>query len=96
MTIDPKDLQVKHNTKAEQFEIHLGKQVALLQYKRMGEVLVFYHTEVPEAFEGQGVASQLGFAAMEYVKQNSLKAVPRCEFMEVYLRRHKEYREWIA
>ncbi len=96
MKINPQELTVKHNTKDEQFEIHIGDQVALLQYKKMGNALVFYHTEVPPEFEGQGIAMRLGFTAMEYVKSKSLKAVPRCEFMEAYLQRHKEYDNWVA
>jgi predicted GNAT family acetyltransferase len=95
MTIDLNQLNIIHNLTAEQFEVEIEGEMCVLQYKRRGDALLFYHTGVPPELEGQGIANRLGYVAMEYVKENSLKAVPRCEFMEVYLRKHKEYKDWV-
>lgn len=50
--------------------------------------LVFPHTEIDSAFEGQGLGSALVRGALEDVARRGETVVPRCPFVVRYLRRH--------
>lgn len=69
-----------------------GRVVALAQYHREGDAVVFTHTEVDESLEGQGLGSRLAAYALDDVRSRGLAAVPRCSFIAGYIARHeKEY-----
>jgi uncharacterized protein len=69
-----------------------GHVAAFARYHREGDAVVFTHTEVDEAFEGQGLGSQLAAFALDDVRSRGLKAVPHCSFIAGYIARHeKEY-----
>jgi len=91
MATDPKTYKVVHNPAELRFEIQVGEDLAELLYQRDGDAIVFHHTFVPPALEGQGIGSQLAQAGLEYAKTNSLRVIPLCSFVESYIRRHPEY-----
>ena len=83
---------VQHEAAARQFTARLGSDVAVLQYRRTGASLDLYHTEVPPAFRGRGVAESLCRAAFEYARQEHLTVIPSCPYIAgTYLHRHPEY-----
>jgi len=82
---------VTHNPAAGQFEARVNGHVAVLQYRRSLERIVFTHTEVPEAARGHGVADHLAHAGLEFARAEHLSVVPICPFVAAYLRRHPEY-----
>jgi len=84
---------VIHNVEGERFEIQLGDDVAILEYQRSGDNIIFPHTEVPTKYEGHGLASKLAVAALEYAKQEGFKVVALCPFVSSYIRRHPEYQD---
>uniref|UniRef100_A0A914CIH8 Protein NATD1 n=1 Tax=Acrobeloides nanus TaxID=290746 RepID=A0A914CIH8_9BILA len=45
-----------------------------------------YHTEVPSQFQGKGYAALLVKDALKYCKDNNLKVVPTCWYVEKYIR----------
>jgi predicted GNAT family acetyltransferase len=82
-----------HDEARSRYELRLdGRAVAHARYHREGEAVVFTHTEVDEALEGQGLGSRLAAYALDDVRSRGLKAVPRCSFIAGYIARHeKEY-----
>jgi predicted GNAT family acetyltransferase len=65
---------------------------ACLMYRLTGKELDLYHTYVPEAFRGRGMAEKLCKAAFEYAKANKLTVIPSCSYIsDAYLKRHPEY-----
>jgi len=83
------------NEANSQFEMNLDEGLALISYELDSNVLSILHTEVPEAVEGQGIASDLAKFALDYARQNQLKVKNYCRFVQVYLRRHPEYEDLI-
>jgi len=81
---------VTHNEGQGQFEIALGKQKAVLQYRRTQDHISLIHTEVPEGSRGRGLGSQLIRAALDYAHFNQLKIVPICPAVKRYLEKHPE------
>jgi predicted GNAT family acetyltransferase len=81
---------VTHNEAKGQFEIALGNEKALLQYRRTDHSITLIHTEVPQASRGRGLGEQLIRAALDYAHFNQLKIVPVCPFVAAYLKKHPE------
>ncbi len=96
MTIDVEKLEVKHDPEEGRFSIQVGQWMAVLDYDLEGDTMIFTHTGVPRPLEGQGVGSKLAKVGLDYARQNGRKVVPACEFMDVYVRRHKEYKDLVT
>lgn len=91
MDIDVSKLEVVHNAEAKRFEVRLGSDLAMIEYMRAGNNLIYHHTEVPPAFEGLGIANKLAQFAMNYAQENGHKVQALCPFVAAYVRKHKEY-----
>ena len=91
MEIDLSKLDVEHNVAQKRFEMQIGDQMAMVKYILGSSEIIFTHTEVPEAFEGQGVASKIAKVAIEYAKGQGLRIRPMCPYMAAYIKRHPEY-----
>jgi predicted GNAT family acetyltransferase len=88
--------EVIHNEAAQQFELHLGQTVCLLQYRRTEQKLVIFHTEVPSPFEGRGLAARMTRAALEFARAQKLRVDPSCPYTAAFLRKHREYLDLLA
>jgi predicted GNAT family acetyltransferase len=87
---------VRHNEERGWYELKVGGDTAIAAYRREGDVLRFTHTEVPEALEGQGVASRLIAGAIEDVRRSGLTMVPLCSFVRHYVDTHPETQDLLA
>ncbi len=89
---------VTHNPQSSRYEAHLdGELAGFAEYKEVGDVLVFDHTVVEEAFGGRGVASALARGALDQVReQEGRKVRPECPFIAAWIEKHPDYRELVA
>jgi len=85
--------QVIHNQHHNRFEVELGKDKAILIYNIKAGLFILLHTEVPEAFEGRGIAASMAKAAFDYARENGYKVRSYCSYTTRYMERHPEYRE---
>lgn len=93
MPVDAGNAEVVHNIEEKRFEIKIDGNLCVLEYDLRGQTIYFTHTGVPQPLEGQGLAGRLAKAGLDYAREKSLKVVPACEFIYVYLRRHPEYQD---
>lgn len=91
--MDKSELEVIHNPNAKRFEIQLDGGLAMVEYLQNKNNIIFTHTEVPEAYEGQGVGKILAEFVLNYAKQQGYKVQPLCPFIKAYVLRHPEYQE---
>ncbi|SEJ96241.1 hypothetical protein SAMN05518849_12123 [Sphingobium sp. AP50] len=85
------------NNEAEgRYELSVEGQLAVAAYDRREGALVFTHTQVPAALEGQGVGSRLIGAALADARAQNLKVVPLCEFVAAYIERHPQEQDLLA
>jgi predicted GNAT family acetyltransferase len=93
---DP-DITVTNNVAASRYEVSLGAGLAgFAAYRTTDDSVVFTHTEIDPAFEGQGLAGALASAALDDVRARGLYAVPICPYIKTYIRRHPEYADLVA
>lgn len=95
MRVDAEKQEVFHNGRANRFEMKIEDHICVLEYQVRGNTIFFTHTGVPSELEGQGLASRLAQAGLEFAREKSYSVVPACEFIEVYLRRHPEYKDLV-
>ena len=89
-------LDIRHNEAAHRFEVGVDGQLARADYQIEGDVMRIFHTEVPFAFEGRGIAARLVSAAFEYARERGLKVLPACSYVRDYVRRHPETHALLA
>lgn len=82
---------VEDNPKQSRFELAIGEQLAIADYRREPGRVVFVHTEVPSALRGQGIGSELARGALELVRKRGEKVVPRCSFIAAFLDANPEF-----
>jgi predicted GNAT family acetyltransferase len=84
-------IDVRDNPDESRYDVAVdGSPAGFARYVRRGNRMIFVHTEVDEAFEGQGVGSGLAQAALDDVRARGLRAVPLCPFIKAYIDRHPE------
>jgi predicted GNAT family acetyltransferase len=84
-------MTVRDNRSANRFELATDASVAFIDYRRSHGVVTMTHAEVPPALSGQGIGSQLVKGALDLVRADGEKVVPRCPFIAAYINRHDEY-----
>jgi predicted GNAT family acetyltransferase len=95
-------VQVQDNPQQSRFEAHSedGALAGQAQYRMesgsAGEIVVFTHTIVDDAFEGQGVGSTLAKEALDEVRGRGLKIRPECSFIRSYIERHPDYSDLVV
>ena len=89
-------IEVRHNESARRFEAVVDGQLARADYRLEGDVMRIFHTEVPFAFEGRGIAARLVAAAFEHALEKGLRVLPACSYVRDYMRRHPETRALLA
>ncbi|MGI8457040.1 MAG: GNAT family N-acetyltransferase [Propionibacteriaceae bacterium] len=89
---------VVDNHASHRFEADVGGHLAgFAEYLSQPGRIVFTHTEVDPAYEGQGVGSALARCALDDVRAHStLRVVPRCPFIKGWIERHPDYADLVA
>jgi len=88
---------VRDNTEASQFEIVVDGDVAgFVQYRRDGDVVDMVHTEIGDAYEGQGLGGKLARGALDIVRAAGAKVVPSCPFIKGWIDKHEDYQDLLA
>jgi uncharacterized protein len=85
------ELEITHNTEKHRFEISVGGHLAVLNYMRKGDIIIFTHTGVPPAIGNRGLGSQLVKTGLDYARENRLQVRSLCWFVSKYIRLHPEY-----
>ncbi len=82
---------VRDNPQRHRFEMETDAGVAFASYRRDGNTLTIYHTEVPRAAGGHGLGSQLVSGALDLVRAQGDKVIATCPFVRAFLQRHPDY-----
>jgi predicted GNAT family acetyltransferase len=84
--------EIRDNASESQYEIFVDEQRAgLMTYRLSGGTFDALHTEIDDAYEGQGLGSQLVKKVLDDVRDAGLTLKPTCPFVKAYVERHPEY-----
>ena len=90
-------MTVTHESDRHRFVAQTDAGEAELEYQRTTDgVIVFTHTGVPEAAEGQGVGLALVEAGLAFARAEGLRVLPLCPFVKAYMQRHPETHELLS
>jgi uncharacterized protein len=79
------------------FEFEENGEIAYLEFEiDSGGWITLWHTEVPEALRGRGIAGTLAKTALEYARDNSLKVDVVCPVVADYIHKHPEYKPLVG
>ena len=82
---------VRDNADKHRFEIDLGDgSFAVAEYTLPAGKIMFTHTEVPPAHEGQGLGKLLIKTALASARARELQVIPICPFFAAYIKKHPE------
>ncbi|TYB62706.1 N-acetyltransferase [Nonomuraea sp. PA05] len=89
-------VEIVDNTTESRFEILVdGKVAGFADYLLLPTKIVFTHTEVLPAYEGQGLAGKLVAHALQASADTGLRVVPRCPYVAKYIQRHPEFQNLV-
>ena len=85
---------IRDNPERHRFEADLGDgSIAIAEYTLPKGKIMFTHTEVPPAHEGQGIGSALIRFALAAARERGLEVIPICPFFAAYIKRHAEVQD---
>ena len=88
---------VVNNPAESRYEIHVdGKLAGFTQYRLTPGVIDFIHTEIDDAYEGQGLGGQLARSALDDVRANGLEVIATCPFIKGWIAKHDDYQDLLA
>jgi len=83
------EIAVALNEAESRYEITSDGQLAgFAEFQRRPGTILFVHTEVDPAFQGQGLASKLAAEALSDAAATGDTIVPYCPYIDKYLRTH--------
>ena len=92
MAIEPNDILLEEGASKGRYVYRLGAEEAQMTFSKAGERLIIIdHTEVPDAFRGQGAGLRLVSRAVEDARAAGKKIIPLCPFANAQFRRHPEW-----
>ncbi|WP_030919535.1 GNAT family N-acetyltransferase [Streptosporangium amethystogenes] len=72
-----------------------GRHAGRLELVRRDGVVVYPHTKVEPAYEGNGVGSALVRTALDAARAEGAKVVPLCWFVREWIDRHPDYADLV-
>jgi hypothetical protein len=88
--------EITHNEEKRRFELQMDGHKAMLNYRPVQPaVWSLNHTFVPRELEGQGIGSGLVRHVLTHCRNNGIRVIPQCPFIEAYIRRHPEWKDLV-
>lgn len=90
--------EVSDNPDGSRYEVRVdGALAGFAAYRRREGRIVFTHTEVDDAYAGQGLGGALARGALEDVRAaGDLQVVAQCPFIAAWIGRHPGYQDLLA
>ena len=92
---DP-EIRVRHNAAAGRYEAEVNGHLAVAEFQREGDRIIFTHTFVPSELRRRGVAERLVRTALEQARKEERRVVARCSYVARFIRRHPEFQSLLT
>jgi predicted GNAT family acetyltransferase len=85
-----------HNSELSRYEAHVdGRLAGWIEHRPAGDSVILAHTEVLDAFEGQGLGGRLVRHALDAARSAGKSVIVTCPFAGAYVDRHPELKEYL-
>lgn len=92
MAIEPTEITLEESDSKGRYLYRKEGAEAQMTFSKAGaRLLIIDHTEVPDAFRGQGVGQALVLRAVETARAQGKQILPLCPFAAAQFRRHPEW-----
>jgi predicted GNAT family acetyltransferase len=89
--------EIRNNQEQCRYELVIdGGVVGIAEYRVVGEVVVFPHTEIERARRGQGLGAQLVQYALDDVRASKRRAKAECWYVAEFIAEHPEYADLVS
>ena len=78
------------------FEVPIKDDIAYVDYRWSGEILVLLYIFVPVSFRGKGISSILLEHVLSYATEKKVKIKVFCPYIAKYIRMHPEHQGLLA
>jgi predicted GNAT family acetyltransferase len=90
-------LEIQHDEERRRFYVDLDGKEAYLSYQVVDpKTLDYVSTYVPPDHRRRNLGQQLVLRALDHARDNGLRVVPTCSFVERIVRLHPEYADLTA
>jgi len=90
------EIEVRHDKKNERFVAEVEGHEAYLSYNIFDDKIDFSSTFSPPELRGKGVAKIIVEYAFNYAKENNLKVIPTCPYVQAFVERYDSYKDLLA
>jgi uncharacterized protein len=91
------EVHIRNNESASRYELLIGGELAsILDYRVIGDRIVFPHTQTDQRFQGNGLAAQVVRAALDDARLAKRQVVPGCWFVAEFIDDHPDYRDLVS
>ena len=87
--------EVRHNEGKCRFEAGSEGNPAHLDYLIVEKSMEIYHTEVPNQYQGKGLAAKLATASLEWAREQGFKVITTCSYATSFMAKHPEYQDLV-
>lgn len=90
------DIEVKQDKENKRFVAEVEGQKAYLSYNIFDDKINFSSTFTPPELRGKGIAKIIVEYAFNYAKDNNLKVIPTCSYVQAFVERNDNYKDLLA
>ena len=90
------NLEVKHDKDSERFVAEVEGHEAYLSYNVYDDIIDLSYTYTPAELRGMGIAKIVVEHALKYAKENNLKVIPTCSYVQAFVERNNNYKDLLA
>lgn len=85
-------VEVHDNPEEQRYDAVVdGAPAGFAAYRMQPGLIEFVHTEIKEAFKGQGIGSMLIREALEDARRRGFEVLPFCPFVQSFIAKHREF-----
>jgi predicted GNAT family acetyltransferase len=86
------ETEMRNNREQCRYELVIdGEVVGLAEYRVVGDVVVFPHTEIERSRRGNGLGAELVKYALDDVRAGNRRVRPQCWYVAEFIAEHPEY-----